>query len=197
MAIPVHKDASFTYGDYVEWTEGRFELIEGVVYDMSPAASVDHQRVSFALAREIDAFLDDADGECEVFVAPFDVRLPDDDEDDDAVPTVVQPDVVVVCDPEMIDDRGCRGAPDWVIEVLSPSTATKDQMAERLLYERHGVREYWLVHPGDRTLTVYRPDADGRYGAPDVTDAADTASTELFPGLEIDWSRVFDRVDAR
>ncbi|MEM8996907.1 MAG: Uma2 family endonuclease [Acidobacteriota bacterium] len=197
MATPAHRDAPFTYGDYVQWTEGRFELIEGEVYDMSPAPSVDHQRVAGAIFALLLTHLKAKESTCQAFVAPFDVRLPDGDEDDDAVETVVQPDIAVICDPEKLDRRGCRGAPDWIIEVLSPSTASKDQMAKRLLYERHGVREYWLVHPRDRTLTVYRPDADGRYGAPDVTDAEGAASTELFPGLEIDWAWVFDGVDGR
>ena len=98
-------------------------------------------------------------------VAPFDVRLPDGDEADEAVAKVVQPDITVVCDPFKLDERGCRGAPDWIIEVLSPTSAGHDQVRKLALYERHGVREYWLAHPDDRIVTVYRLER-GAYGRP-------------------------------
>jgi Uma2 family endonuclease len=86
---------------------------------------------------------------------PFDVRLPRGNEADDDVPTVVQPDITVVCDPAKLDERGCRGAPDWVIEVLSPSTAAKDQIQKLAARERAGVPEVWLVHPTDHVFVVY------------------------------------------
>ena len=86
--------------------------------------------------------------------APFDVRLPEGDEADDEIITVVQPDISVICDPAKLDNRGCRGAPDFIIEILSPATAGKDQIQKVALYEKHGVKEYWLVHPGDRLITV-------------------------------------------
>ena len=191
MAIPSTDERRFTYADYCGWDEGRFELIDGEVFDMSPAPTVDHQSVVVELVTQIHTFLRRAKGDCRVFVAPFDVRLPRAQEADDEVDTVVQPDVLVVCDRSKLDRRGCRGAPDWIIEITSPSTASKDQMLKRQLYERHGVREYWLVHPVDRTLTVYRPDSEGRYGAPVVTDAEGASTIELFPDLEVDWSLVF------
>ena len=192
MTSSARREQRFTYGDYLGWDEGRFELIDGELFDMSPAPFTAHQRTVGALYLQVGNHLADRGGDCEAFIAPFDVRLGEtDDEDDEAASTVVQPDLVVICDPSKIDERGCRGAPDWVIEVSSPSTASKDQMQKRQLYERHGVREYWLVHPTDRTITIYRPDADGRYGAPDVADAKGTSPAPLLPGLEIDWSAVF------
>ncbi len=88
--------------------------------------------------------------------APFDVRLPKHGEPDELVDTVLQPDLALICDPAELDDRGCRGAPDWIVEILSPHTAAHDQIHKRALYERHGVHEYWLLHPTDRVLTIYQ-----------------------------------------
>lgn len=101
-----------------------------------------------------------------------------------------EPDLAVICDPAKLDDKGCRGAPDWVIEVLSPATAAKDQRQKRDLYERHGVREYWLVHPTDRVLILYRL-KDGRYAKPDVQPATGEAAVATLPGLMIQWANVF------
>lgn len=131
-------------------------------------------------------------GPCRVLVAPLDVRLPNDDrDDDDAVATVVQPDVLVVCDPAKLDEHGCRGAPDFIIEVLSRSTAARDQIIKRDLYERHGVREYWLVHPVDRIVTVYRLGPDGRYGRALVQETTGRLGIVALERGEIEWDRVF------
>jgi Uma2 family endonuclease len=107
---------------------------------------------------------------------------------------VVQPDILVVCDASKLDERGCRGAPDWIIEVLSPATAAKDQIEKLELYEKHGVREYWLVHPTDRVLSVYRVGPDGRFGRAGVSETKGTHLSSLFDGLENDWDRVFARL---
>lgn len=95
----------------------------------------------------------------------------------------------VICDRTKLDDRGCRGAPDWVIEVLSPSSASHDQIVKRALYERHGVREFWLIHPVDLVVTVYRL-ADGAYGRPDIYELKDTLPCGILPEVVIDWARV-------
>ena len=176
-----------TYGDYLAWPEDvRYELIDGVAYAMSPAPPVSHQEVLLELSRQIDEALDES--ACRVLIAPLDVRLPRGDEADDAIDTVVQPDVLVVCDPARIDERGVRGAPGWIIEVLSPATAAHDQVTKRELYERAGVREYWLVHPTDRIVIVYRLE-DGRYGRPDVTELTGETAPEVVSGVAIDWER--------
>jgi hypothetical protein len=94
--------------------------------------------------------------ECKVYFAPFDVRLPEYDEADDFVNTVVQPDISVICNKDKLDDKGCRGAPDLIMEILSPSTASRDLQIKKNLYEKHGVKEYWIVHPGDKIVIVYR-----------------------------------------
>jgi Uma2 family endonuclease len=175
----------FTYGDYRRWPdEERWELIDGEAFDMSPAPSRSHQQWAGEIFRQIADFLDDKP--CEVYIAPFDVRLPKGDEPDDQIKTVVQPDIVVVCDPAKLDEAGCRGAPDWVIEVLSPGTARKDQVRKKNLYERHGVREYWLVHPIDHILTRYWLEA-GRYAGPVIEETSGTTAVRALPGLAIDW----------
>jgi Uma2 family endonuclease len=183
-----------TYGDYLAWPEDvRYELIDGVAYAMSPAPTVSHQEVLLELSRQIDEALDES--ACRVLIAPLDVRLPRGDEADEAVDTVVQPDLLVVCDPARIDERGVRGAPDWIIEVLSPATAAHDQVRKRDLYERAGVREYWLVHPTDRIVTVYRLE-NGHYGRPDIAELAGETATQAVPGVVIDWARVTRRLPA-
>ena len=101
---------------------------------------------------------------------PFDVRLPDADEADDDIRTVVQPDISVICNPEKLDDRGCRGTPDFIAEILSPSTSAKDQIQKVRLYEKHGVKEYWIIHPTDKVLTIRVLNENGRYGIPMICD---------------------------
>lgn len=175
----------FTYGDYRRWNDDqRWELIDGKPYNMSPAPSRSHQDWTGALYRQIADFLDGMP--CQVYIAPFDVRLAERDEADDDVPTVVQPDISVICDRAKLDDAGCRGAPDWIVEVLSPGTASKDQTVKKALYERHGVNEYWLVHPIDHVLTRYWLD-ESRYGAAQIDAIAGTTPVRTLSGLSIDW----------
>lgn len=150
----------FTLDQWRTWPEGeRWELIGGVAYAMSPALRVPHQRLSLSLSSALDSFLEGKD--CEPFYAPVDVFLPKGDPD--SSDTVVQPDVFVVCDPDKIQDDGIHGAPDFVVEVLSDSTAYKDLSTKKTLYERAGVREYWLVDPHNGSVFPYVL-VDGRYG---------------------------------
>ena len=172
--------------------KGSWELIEGVPYNMTPAPSIEHQRISGEFFRQISNFLFDKD--CEVFSAPFDVRLPEGDEGDDEIITVVQPDISVICETGKLDNRGCRGTPDFIIEIISPATAGKDQIQKVALYEKHGVKEYWLVHPGDRLITVRLRDNEGRYGIPQIREAKGVLAVQTLPGLEIDLDAVFRRV---
>lgn len=178
----------FTYADLCRWPEDeRWELIDGVAYDMCPAPSRQHQELVLEIAAQAHGQLKGKP--CRAYVAPFDIRLPKADEADELVDTVVQPDVSVICDPTKLDDAGCRGAPDWVVEVLSPYTAAKDQRIKRDLYERVGVRELWLAHPIDRVLTLYRL-VDGAYGRPDVLVLEGETPVEAVPGLVIRWPEV-------
>jgi Uma2 family endonuclease len=156
---------------------------------MSPAPPTEHQRVSRRLLVQFDHFF--SQGPCEVFSAPFDVRLPEGSELDEAIETVVQPDISIICDPSKIDEKGCRGAPDLIIEVLSPSTAKKDMQEKLTLYEHHGVKEYWIVHPSEQLVEVFIPDEQGTYGRPKIFAADDLLPVSFFPSLEIHLARIF------
>ena len=139
----------YKYSDYASWDDGnRYELIDGVVHLMS-APTADHQRVLGRLFRKFADYLDDK--ACEVFVAPFDVCLSGEGDDDYMV---VQPDILVICDESKIDNRYCNGAPDLVVEILSPSTSRMDRIKKHNKYLQAGVREYWIADPVDRNVVV-------------------------------------------
>lgn len=194
MPQPATRTDRFTYADYRGWGEDeRWELIDGQVYDMSPAPVRVHQDFVVELTIQVGSFLRDKG--CRLYVAPFDVRLPEADEADDEINSVVQPDVVVICDSAKLDDKGCRGAPDWIVEVLSPRTAAKDQIDKRDLYQRHGVREYWLLHPTDRVLTIYRL-VDGVYHRPDVRALTGSTEVSVIEGLSIQWPAMVPEGDS-
>lgn len=185
MAFALETDKHYTYRDYLTWPDDvRCELIDGVVYMMSPAPILAHQDVAGEIFFQAKQAL--RGKPCRAMIAPLDVRLPRQDEADENTDVVVQPDVLVVCDPTKLDRRGVRGAPDWVVEVLSPSSASRDQIEKRRIYERHGVLEYWLVHPTDRILTVYRLE-NGEYGKPDIFKLEGSTSVGVLPGVSIDW----------
>lgn len=185
MGLPKRDTDRHTYRDYLQWPEDiRYELIDGVAYAMT-APNRRHQEVLLELARQVANALQGHP--CRAFIAPFDVRLPKGNEADEEIDTVVQPDLCVVCDPTKLDERGCRGAPDWVVEVLSPATAGHDHILKRTVYERAGVREYWLVHPIDRIVTVYRLQS-GRFGVPEVRELEGRQAVAVLPGIEIDWA---------
>ncbi|MGB4046317.1 MAG: Uma2 family endonuclease [Halanaerobiales bacterium] len=180
----------YTFADYLKWNDGkRYELIDGQVYILAPAPSPEHQRISGELYRQISNYLLDKD--CQVFAAPFDVRLPEGEERDEEILTIVQPDILVVCDKSKLDQRGLKGAPDMVIEIVSPSTAGRDRGVKRDLYERNGVREYWLVDYSNKTIEVYLLNEGNRYGKPVVYSAEEKVPVNIFEGLAIDLSLVF------
>jgi Uma2 family endonuclease len=182
-------DRPHTYGDLRRWDgDTRWEIIEGQAYAMT-GPSWQHQAVAAGLAAQLLTWF--RGHGCRVLPAPLDVRLPHGDEADDAIETVVQPDISVVCDVGKLDARGCRGAPDLVIEILSPSTAARDHLTKRALYERHGVREYWIVHPIDRIVTIHRRSSEGGFEAPELVEARGVLATANFSGLAIDWDDVF------
>jgi Uma2 family endonuclease len=191
MGVPVKRDERpYTYGDYLNWPdEERWELIDGVAYDMTPAPSLQHQRVVMELSRQLANYF--RGKVCEVFVAPIDVRLPREEEKDEEIDTVVQPDIVIICDPEKLDEKGCRGAPDLVVEVISPSTVQKDLKQKMNLYERAGVKEYWLFHPEDKIAMIFKRDSHGLYGRPEIVAAEEIVKTILFEDLSIDLKLVF------
>jgi len=190
------KDRRWTYADYKQLPdELRVEIIDGVLYDMSAAPVRRHQLISVRLERVLDPIAL-ARG-CELYHAPFDIRLPQAEPvlvvgndrrhtaDDGNVSTVVQPDIVVVCDKSILDDAGCSDAPELVIEILSPSTSYKDQSKKLELYERHGVLEYWIVNPEAAWVMVYlrAAPADARFAKPEYYRRDESIPVELLGGL--------------
>jgi Uma2 family endonuclease len=186
----------YTYADYLAWDENeRIEIIDGIPYHtyggeiieggpvMQAAPSRSHQEISGELYRQLANFL--RGKSCKVYSAPFAVRLNADGDDD----TAIEPDISVVCDRFRLDDRGCKGAPDLIAEVLSPSTARKDRIIKFNKYLRAGVREYWLVDPDTRTVQVCLL-KDGLYFVSGYTDA-DTAPVDVLPGCMINLRDVF------
>lgn len=183
-----------TYADYLVWsrTHGD-ELVDGTAYVREPPSpSESHQVIVCELCRQAGNAL--LGKPCQVFVAPLDVRLPKATEVDDDVDTVVQPDVVIVCDRKKVDGRGIRGAPDWVVEVLSPSTARYDQTVKLRAYERAAVPEVWLIHPLDRTVRIYRFEA-GHFARAVVLELKGRTSLSAVAGVTIDWDEVVARLE--
>jgi Uma2 family endonuclease len=180
---------SYTYADVLEWDEGlRAEIIDGKVFMMSPPSTY-HQSISGRLFYQLFHFL--RDKTCQVFHAPFGVRLfPQEDDSDN---TLVEPDIVVICDSSKLDDKGCNGAPDMVIEILSPSTASNDCIAKFNNYLKAGVREYWILDPETRTIQVHILD-QGKYTTTVYeADKKKTAAipVSVLPGCKIDLETIF------
>lgn len=147
--MPLLKEKVYTIEDIYALPEGeRAELIDGQIYYMSPP-NTKHQRISTRLVSAIDRYIGGHKGKCEVFAAPFAVYL------DEKTNTYVEPDVSVICDPDKLDDRGCKGAPDWIIEIVSPSSRRMDYYTKLFKYRTAGVREYWIVDPMKNQIMVY------------------------------------------
>lgn len=178
----------YSYADYLLWKfEERVELFKGKIYKMSPAPNLKHQTVSMNLTGEMYNIF--KTHPCRFFSAPFDVRLPKKGKEDQEVFTVVQPDLCVVCDENKLDQRGCIGAPDLVIEILSPGNSKKEMKQKYELYEEAGVQEYWVVHPEDENITIFSLQ-NGKYiGLKPVVD--DFINSPLFPQLKIHTDEVF------
>jgi Uma2 family endonuclease len=144
----------YTYTDYLNFTfDEMVEIIKGRIFKMSPAPSSTHQNISGNLFYQIKKLLENK--KCKVYSAPFDVILPTKGKDFMQSDKVVQPDIVVICKPDLIKERGCFGVPDWIIEILSPHTTKKDIQDKYNLYEEAGVKEYWIVEPRNNTVEVF------------------------------------------
>jgi Uma2 family endonuclease len=184
----------YTYADYMSWMDDqRRELYNGVVYDLFSAPSRLHAELSSTLIhRMIGWFIKKRKGKCKVFHAPFDVRLPKNGETaGDKIDTVVQPDICVVCDPKKLDDAGCIGAPDLIVEVQSPSTGKRDLNEKFHLYEEAGVREYWVVFPKEKT-TVFLLQENGKFDQGTTYVYGAKVESTIFKGLEVDLKKLLD-----
>ena len=143
----------YTEEDYYNLPENvRAELIDGQIYYMSAPSRI-HQKILMFLSKTIANYIDSKDGSCEVYPAPFAVKLFEDDDK-----TVVEPDISVICDPNKLTDRGCTGAPDWIVEIVSPSTSSHDYIRKLNLYAKAGVKEYWIIDPRTEKVFVYHLD---------------------------------------
>lgn len=184
---------TYSYADYISWQiKERLELIKGKILLMSPAPNVEHQRIETKLLLAIGLHLKGK--KCEVFPAPFDVRLYDRKKSlcaSQDIHTVVQPDLCVICNPEILDQQGCNGAPDWIIEILSKGSAKQDMSIKYDLYAKSGVREYWIVCPNDQIINQFVLDESGRYQLFKMLTDNDSATSHLFPELSIELTEIF------
>lgn len=181
----------YTYADYLKWTiEERLELIKGKIFRMSAPGRL-HKNISGRMFLRLGNFLQ-RNRQCSVFVAPFDVRFSRKSFNDQDIITVLQPDICVVCDPSKLDERGCIGAPDIVVEILSPSNNKKELKNKYEAYEESGVKEYWIVSPQDKTFFRYILDENGRYQPTHLLTMGDIVTTSILPGLELDLEEVFE-----
>jgi len=180
---------TYTYADYLKWAfDERLELIKGEIFKMTPAPNSSHQRVSFTLSRWIGNYLEKKS--CEIFIAPFDVRLPRSSTSDREIFTVVQPDICVICDPQKIDDNGCVGAPDIVVEVLSPGNNKKELKNKYEVYEEAGVLEYWIIHPQEKTFLKYML-VNGSFQPSRLLTMGDEVTTPVLPGFVLSLDELF------
>lgn len=179
----------YTYADYLSWQfQERVELIRGHLFPMSPAPNTFHQQISGALYFSLYGYF--LGKSCQVFAAPFDVRLPISLKKGQTT-TVVQPDLCIICDPNKLDNQGCDGAPDLIIEILSPGNSKKEMREKYQVYEEARVHEYWLVYPLDREVRIYVLNEEGKYIglAPVLED--EVLRSVVFPELEVDLGMVF------
>ncbi len=185
--------ANYTYADYLKWKfEEQMELIRGKIFKMSPAPTPLHQEICSNLGTAINIYLKKK--KCKVYPAPFDVRLPEKNNTaDKEITTVVQPDLCVICDLSKIDARGCIGAPDLIVEVLSPGNSQKEIRLKFDLYEEAGVKEYWIVYPGEQSVAVFLLNDNGKYKGATLYAGKDKIHCEAVPGLVIKLKEIFSK----
>ena len=191
--LDLDESKRYTYADYLTWLDDkRRELINGFIHLMS-APNEFHARITPNLVFLVKFFLKKRKGKCRVYHAPFDVRLPINGEKaDDKIYDVVQPDICVVCDLSKIDAKGCIGAPDLIVEVLSPATLKYDWNYKFNLYERSGVKEYWIVDPRAKEVNVFLLQPEGNYDLGTTYECNQKAPVHIFKGLEIDLNELFE-----
>ena len=188
MALPAEKER-YTFADVLTWEENeRAEIINGEAVMMAPPTTA-HQLISGEIFRQLANYLEGK--KCRVIPAPFAVRLFEKDGDSpDDVDTMVEPDISVICDRGKLDGKGCKGAPDMVVEILSPSTRRHDRLVKLGLYQRAGVREYWIVDPENRAVQVFTL-TDGLLLPHEDYGREDVAKVNVLDGCFIELSKVF------
>ncbi|PKM93561.1 MAG: Uma2 family endonuclease [Firmicutes bacterium HGW-Firmicutes-1] len=183
----------YTYADYLTWSEDeRWEIIDGVPY-LQAAPSPSHQLITGELYRQFANYLQGKT--CEAYLAPFCVRLTNGDEkQNEDIKKVVEPDITIVCDKSKIDEKGCNGTPDLIVEVMSPSSIKHDRVIKFNKYEQAGVKEYWIVEPEGKIISVFTLQSSDRYGRPEIYTEDDKVTVFTFPELVVDLSIVFPKI---
>ena len=182
---------TYTYADYLQWKfQERVELIKGRIFQMSPAPSSYHQDISGNIYFAIKFYLLN-NRNCKVYAAPFDVRLTKKSKNNRDVQTVVQPDICVICNRTKIDKSGCIGAPDIVVEILSPGNNKTELQNKYDVYEENGVQEYWIVSPQQKTFLKYVLNQDGVYVASKLLPSNAEVTTPILPGFILKLEDVF------
>jgi len=186
------KNKKYTFADYLTWPENeRWEIIDGVPH-MQSAPTWQHQAISRELLTQFNSYL--KDNPCQVFAAPFDLRLAETNEKDEETTFVVQPDIIVVCDKEGLIGTGYYGTPTLVIEISSPSTARSDKVWKFNKYEKVGVQEYWIVEPDGKFISVYTLLPNNRYGRPESYTETDMIKVSVFPDFTVDLKPIFEAI---
>lgn len=182
---------NYSYADYLTWQiDDMVELIRGKVYKWAAAApGLSHQKVSVRLTNKIFDYLKGKP--CQVFHAPFDVRLPVKSNKNNQIHTVLQPDISVICDESKLDEAGCLGAPDLVVEILSPGNNKKELRLKYEVYEESGVQEYWVIHPIEQTLLIYRL-INGKYQTSGLFVSGDIVKSDCIEGFEVNLEEIFE-----
>ena len=190
---PVTDYGIYSYADYLTWTmDEMVELIKGKIFKMNAAPKRIHQKVSLKIAIKLYNFLEGKT--CEVYEAPFDVRLPVKSKRNEAIFTVVQPDICVICDKSKLDDAGCIGAPDLIVEILSKGNNKKELVNKYEVYEESGVHEYWIIHPEEQTLLIYAL-VNGKYVPSKLFTTGDIVSSQIIKGFALNLDDVFSDLD--
>lgn len=188
MAIHAINNKMYTYTDYLTFTENEpIEIIEGRISAMSPAPSRIHQKIISKIITELNNYITSNNGKCEVYPAPFDVILVNEDEDFNNSKNIVQPDISVICDKNKLNDKGCIGSPDMIVEVVSPYNPNNDYIKKLNLYDTYKVKEYWIVNPMKNTILVYTLEDDNGYGMPVTYSFKDKVKVNIYNNLEIDF----------
>lgn len=179
----------YTYADYFKWNlEERVELIKGKIFKMAPAPNLLHQVITRKMIIKLGVFLEKQP--CQLFSAPFDVRFPIKSKKDEDIFTVLQPDLCVVCDSSKLDSRGCNGAPDIIVEILSPGNTTKEMNKKYEVYEEAGVKEYWIVSPLYETILIYTLN-NGKFVSARPLADGDVLTSSVLPGFSLNLNELF------
>ncbi len=190
MAIENVDNKLYTYKDYLSFSDNEYvEIIDGKILAMSPAPSRIHQELIMEISAELRNYIKANKGTCKVYPAPFDVVLIKDNSSELDSTNIIQPDISVICDKNKLNDKGCTGSPDMIVEVVSKFNPGNDYVKKLYLYEKYGVKEYWIVNPMKKNILVYTLTSNG-YNEPDVYTFDDKIKVSIFENLEIDFNDI-------